>query len=76
MKKLIAKRMSEREHNKRLHGTPQPYLSSIAGVGFCNFAGRQQLPEGAPVSRIPICAGETEHDDQETCKSDWSRGEG
>ncbi len=25
------------------------------GRMFCNFAGRQQLVEGAPVSRMPFC---------------------
>ncbi len=26
--------MDERSHNKRMQGTLQPYLSSVAGVGF------------------------------------------
>jgi len=26
-----------------------------SGRTFCNFAGRQQLAQGAPVSRMPFC---------------------
>jgi hypothetical protein len=35
---------------------------------FCNFAGRQQLAEGAPVSRMPLCGQRPEGRPGEGCE--------
>ncbi len=51
------RRMRERTKgriSKPLHGTPQAYLSSVAGVDL-QLRRSQQLAEGAPVSGMPFC---------------------
>ena len=47
------KRKSRR--TKRLHGTPQAYLPSVAGVCFVASPDVNSWLKGAPVSRIPFC---------------------
>jgi len=48
--------MKERPHIKAAARDATAVSIGRGGRRFCNFVGRQQLVEGAPVSRMPLCA--------------------
>ncbi len=45
----------KRPHIKAAAGDANVVSTVRGGSRFCNFDGRQQLAEGAPLSRMPLC---------------------